>query len=175
MTRRIGIYSGTFDPIHEGHIAFGLETMRACGLDRVVLLPERNPRGKNGVSDIAERVARIREMILPSPPLEVHLLGSEQFTVKDTLPEVRRLLGDAELTLLVGSDVVHTFLHRWDQLEVLLTDVSLAIGIRVTQTREEVIDILQQVEKRHEMTIHYTIIETAYAELASSKLRSSAR
>ncbi|HEU5121705.1 MAG TPA: adenylyltransferase/cytidyltransferase family protein, partial [Candidatus Saccharimonadales bacterium] len=55
--RRIGIYSGTFDPVHYGHIAFAASAIRACNLDEVVFLPEPQPRYKAGVTDIAHRLA----------------------------------------------------------------------------------------------------------------------
>lgn len=171
MTRRIGVYSGTFDPLHEGHVAFSLGAIEACRLDKVILLPERNPRGKSGVGDFSKRVVEMGKMIVPFPALHVQTLKSERFTVQKTLPEVQRLFLNAELTLLVGSDVVHTFLYRWENLEMLLAQVSLAIGMRNTQTRDEVIDVLEQIENRYGRKVRYTIIDTAYSELASSDIR----
>ena len=49
---RIGIYAGTFDPVHAGHVAFALQSLEAAKLDRVYFLPERRPRGKRQVKNI---------------------------------------------------------------------------------------------------------------------------
>src|SRR5688500_13565413 len=117
MKHRIGIFPGTFDPVHQGHVAFCLEALRVCKLDEVLLLPERVPREKQNVADFSRRRSLLQDAVSARPALHVMVLNSDQFTVKETLPELQRKLGDAELTLLVGSDVVRTFLYRWEGLK----------------------------------------------------------
>lgn len=171
MQHSIGIYSGTFDPIHPGHIAFAEEAMRACCLDEVVFLPEQNPRGKNNVTDMIHRVALIQRATATIPGLRVMQLASERFTVRQTLPELRRIFSVSHLTFLVGSDVVRTFLYRWEGLDMLLGEVSFAIGLRANDSPEEMIDIMTQLSHDYNNPANYTLISTSEADLASSQLR----
>jgi nicotinate-nucleotide adenylyltransferase len=171
MKNSIGIYSGTFDPIHNGHIAFCLEAISTGGLDKVIILPEETPRAKHNVTDMAHRVAMLERAVRPFPQLEVMQLDLAQFCVGGTLPELQRRFPDAELTLLVGSDVVETFAYRWPGLEKLLAAMSLAIGLRDNDTAEEVADLIAQLEHEYSIAIRYKILPSPHEHLASSDVR----
>jgi len=171
MERRTGIYSGTFDPIHPGHIAFAEEAMRVCGLDEVIFVPEQKPRGKEYVTDILHRIALIERATEAIAGLQVMRLASEQFTVEQTLPELHKAFGDSNLTLLVGSDIARTFLYRWEGLDTLLADVSLAIGMRSNDSSDEITNIMSQLERDYCNLIDYTLISTQDADIASSQIR----
>lgn len=168
--RKVGIYPGTFDPVHDGHIALALEAINVCGLDEVVFLPERLPRGKNNVTDISDRVASLRKN-LTAGGLRVAELSSERFTVQATLPEILRMFAGSELSFLLGSDVVRTFTYRWEGLQTLLASVSLVIGMRGGDSPEEIAGIIDNLEKEYGMPITRTIIKTAHADKASSHIR----
>jgi nicotinate-nucleotide adenylyltransferase len=171
MKRRIGIYPGSFDPVHPGHIAFGLEAMRICELDEVIFLPEHVPRGKSGVTDMTHRVALLEHATAAMPALQVLTLETRQFTVRDTLPELRSVLNEADLTLLVGSDIVHTFAYRWNGLKILFGEVSLAIGIRSGDTPEEIVALMQGLIDDYSMPIHYSLVDTDYGHMSSTLVR----
>lgn len=167
---KVGIYPGTFDPLHQGHIAFAHEAMKACGLSEIVFLPERLPRGKHNVSNLEERITLLRDG-LPDKDLRVAQLASDRFTVGDTLPELLDMFAGAELTLLIGSDVARTLTYRWDGLPDLLASVSLVIGIRGDDTPEEMAAIITALEKDYDMPIVCTIVQTEHAGLASSQIK----
>ncbi len=171
MNRRIGIYSGTFDPIHQGHLDFSLAAAKECLLDTVVFLPEPHPREKSLVSPIKNRLERIKKEIKDNPVLSVLEPFSSQFTVRDTLPKLKDYFKGDTFTLLVGSDVVKTFMYRWDDLDVLLGDCSLAIGMRHGSSDDEIKDIITTLEKQYNLGINYTLIYTPNSHLASSTLK----
>lgn len=163
----VGIYSGTFDPVHNGHIAFCLEALKVCGLDKVWLLPEPKPRGKQHVSDFAHRKAMLQLAILGQPKLEIVTPQTNQFTIEQTLPELQRLAGTTELTMLIGSDVVRTLTYRWPGLSMLLGTVSFAIASRAGDTKEEIESILANLGH----PVRYQWITTPYSHAASSRAR----
>lgn len=171
MKHRIGIYSGAFDPIHKGHIAFALEAMRECGLDGIVLLPEAQPRDKPSVSPLAHRVDLINLAIADEHQLSVFIPSSKQFTVKQTLPELMSHFNDNTLTLLLGSDVLRTFAKSWDNLQVLLTNVHLAIGLRGHDTTAYVQKTVRDLEKEYGVPITYHIVEAPHKHVSSSAIR----
>jgi nicotinate-nucleotide adenylyltransferase len=173
MTRKIGVYPGTFDPVHAGHIAFSDETLKVCGLDEIIFLPDPSPRGKSDASHILQRVALLSEATAPIENLRVMHLGDETFTVHGTLPQLREQFGDCELTLLVGSDIVRTFLYRWEGLNVLLRQMPLAIGMRTGDSPDEMRAIIGGLEREHNISIPYELIDTQHANISSSQLKNS--
>ncbi|MCA9332160.1 adenylyltransferase/cytidyltransferase family protein, partial [Candidatus Saccharibacteria bacterium] len=47
--KKVGIYAGSFDPIHKGHIALAEQAIQQCGQDKVFFMVEPRPRRKQGV------------------------------------------------------------------------------------------------------------------------------
>lgn len=164
--KRIGIYPGTFDPVHAGHLAFAMHAIKACKLDRVVFLPEHTPRHKPAVTDVTHRNALLAVATRETPQLSVRALSSRQFTVHETLPEIRALYGDAKLTLLVGSDVARS-ISTWHNVDELLGELSLAVGVR---EGDDVTELLLTLRNRHKTAI--TPVHTSHAHVSSSVIRS---
>lgn len=133
---RIGIYAGTFDPVHTGHITFALQSVKAAQLDRVYFLPERRPRNKQAPTHFGHRVAMLKRAARPHAQFEVlDRLVDTNFTVKRTLGELRRIFEGDELVFLFGSDVLE-HLPEWPDAEQLLTSSELVIGLRAGDDRD---------------------------------------
>ena len=165
---RIGIFSGTFDPVHRGHIAFALAALKQAALDKVVLLPERSPRGKLGVSDFAHRVKMLRLAVRPHRKVSLLTLDEDRFTTEHTLPVLQKRFAGAELVLLLGSDVVRTFGFRWPQLDKLLTSVSLAISLRAGESEADMRLFLESLGK----PVRATIVAGPHAHVSATEVRS---
>src|ERR1035438_181672 len=89
--KRIGIYSGTFNPIHTGHITFALQATTEASLDKIYFLPERKPRNKAQVEHFAHRVAMIKQAIRPHPKFNILELTDPSFSVKASLPKLQAI------------------------------------------------------------------------------------
>jgi len=109
---RLGIFGGSFDPVHAGHLHAARAAMEAFRLDRVVFVPARHPPHKPGreLAGGADRLAMLRLAIEGEPRFRTHGLELERsgpsFTI-DTVRELPALLGEApdvELFLILGSD-----------------------------------------------------------------------
>jgi nicotinate-nucleotide adenylyltransferase len=169
----IGIFSGTFDPVHSGHIAFCRAAVQAATLEKVVLLPEAAPRGKSPVTSLAHRRAMLELATAADPHLEVLTLPDKRFSVARTLPRLQQLFAGHKLSLLVGSDVVQTFAHRWPGLETLLAEMELIIGLRAGDTASTVEGLLEAVQRAMpKLTLRYRLLDSPYAQAASSQIRS---
>ena len=163
--KRIGIYSGTFDPIHDGHMAFALESIKQGLVDHVVFLPEPKPRGKNNVTEIEVRLAGVVERIKSELSLSVELLPIDSFTTASTLPMIRDRYPDAEISLLIGSDVAKN-LASWPDIEQLKSTVNFIIGLRDDNDSSKLRSILTA------MNYRFAIITTDQPFASSSQLRS---
>jgi nicotinate-nucleotide adenylyltransferase len=126
---RVGIYAGTFNPVHAGHIAFALMALEQARLDAIYFLPERRPRHKQHVEHYGHRVAMIRQALRPHPKLEVLETDDVSFTVRRTHRRLRQEFDGAQLVYLMGSDVMRG-LHTWEHADALLHGTELVIGLR---------------------------------------------
>ena len=129
LQKRIGIYSGTFDPVHAGHMAFALQALEQAKLDRIYFLPERRPRHKPGVEHFAHRVAMLKQATLPYQQFYVLEAVDTAFTVKRTLPMLKQKFKRDQLVFLFGSDAV-TDLPNWPYAAQLLNASELVIAAR---------------------------------------------
>lgn len=129
QSRRIGIYAGTFDPVHSGHIAFALQSLQAAKLDQVYFLPERRPRAKQQVEHFGHRVAMLKRALKPHPQFDVLELVDVSFSVERTLSSLQKKFAGSELVFLFGSDLVPG-LADWPNADRFLESTELVIGIR---------------------------------------------
>jgi nicotinate-nucleotide adenylyltransferase len=113
----LGIYGGTFDPIHCGHLRTALEVKQAVGLDELRLIPSREPphRANPGATP-KQRLALLREALQDAEPgfridtRELERPGPSYMV--DTLASIRAEIGSEPLCLIVGLDAFQN-LHRW--------------------------------------------------------------
>jgi len=127
--RKVGIYSGSFDPIHLGHITFALQAIEQAGLDKVYFLPERAPQGKFIYEHFGHRVAMIKTSIKPHSKLALLELDNKTFSVNKTLPALERIFKNSKLVFLFGSDKV-AGLMDWPNASRLFDSSEIVIGLR---------------------------------------------
>lgn len=118
---RVGLFGGTFDPPHVGHLLAAVDAYEALGLDRLVFVPAGQQPLKVGQESAppADRMAMVESMIagdgrFGADPIEIERHGLS-FTV-DTLAAYRSRPEVSELFFLVGADVLASF-HRWREPE----------------------------------------------------------
>jgi nicotinate-nucleotide adenylyltransferase len=120
-SERIGVFGGTFDPVHVAHVVSAVEARRALSLDRVILVPAGDPWQKRGTvtAPAADRMAMVRAAVegiagLEVSPLEVEREGpSYTYQTLESLSEPGR-----QLFLIVGADVAAT-MSSWVGIERL--------------------------------------------------------
>ena len=104
----IGVFGGTFDPIHNAHLAVAQAAAEACGLERVLFIPAARPPHKPDavISTAADRVAMIELAIAGNDRFAVDRLELERdgpsYTV-DTL-EALHSRGDANVSLILSAE-----------------------------------------------------------------------
>ncbi|HEX2195566.1 MAG TPA: nicotinate-nucleotide adenylyltransferase [Actinomycetota bacterium] len=123
--RRLGVMGGTFDPIHNGHVAVATELLDAFDLDRVLFVPAGRPWQKEGYSAAEDRWMMTALVAATNPRFEASRMEIDRkgptYTV-DTLAILRDFHGpDAALFFIAGVDSVLTLgtWHRADGLAAL--------------------------------------------------------
>lgn len=167
--RHIGIYSGTFDPIHEGHIAFAKKACDICNLDKVVFLPEPQPRNKTNVTEIRHRIEIIKKVIKGDDSLDIAVVDSTRFTPGTTMSQLEELFPDTQFTFLFGSDVIKNL--NWPGIENLLSKSNLAIGLRHNDTKRSIITIVENLKRTYHVKFNYFVVKTEKSGVTSSHIR----
>jgi nicotinate-nucleotide adenylyltransferase len=131
--RRIGLFGGSFDPVHRAHVALAREALAALGLDEVRWLPTGQPWQKaRAITPAAQREALVRLAIAGEPRFVLDRTELERagpsYTL-DTVRELQQRWPAAEWTLLIGQDQ-YANLHTWNGWRELLQRVVLAVANR---------------------------------------------
>ncbi len=132
--RRIGLFGGTFDPPHLGHLVLAEWARVRLRLERVVFVPAGAPPHKRGrrLTPAAHRLAMTRLAVAGNAAFEVSELEARRrgpsFTV-DTLRELRGRFPDARFYLLMGADSLAEF-PGWHEPETIARLATLAVAAR---------------------------------------------
>jgi nicotinate-nucleotide adenylyltransferase len=132
--RRVGLFGGTFDPPHLGHLAIAEWAREHLRLDRVIFMPAGTPphKRRRDLSSAAARVAMSRLAVRGNrsftvSTLEVNRRGPS-FTV-DTLLTLKSRYPGARLYLLIGEDSLNDF-RTWHRPREIMRHSTLAVALR---------------------------------------------
>ena len=130
---RIGIFGGSFDPPHIGHIQAAKQAVEALRLDRLLMVPAHiAPHKQGSAADPQHRLTMLQIAARNAEGLEVSDLeiarGGVSYTV-GTVEAVRADYPQAEIFLLVGSDMFLSF-QNWKCADRILAQVKLAVLCR---------------------------------------------
>lgn len=131
---RIGLFGGSFDPPHFGHLALAEWARLELALDRVVFIPAGEPPHKRGEqrSSAVDRVAMTRLAVKDHPAFEVSTIEARRRGPSYTADTVRALATQwpgARLHLLMGADMFATF-ATWREPESIAAHCVLVVAIR---------------------------------------------
>jgi len=110
----IGVFGGTFDPVHVGHLAIANAALDELGLDRVYFVPaHRSPLKPDGpVASAEDRLAMLTAAIRDEPRFRVSSIELERSGPSFTVDTLESLREEGKLFLILGSDAYSDF-ERW--------------------------------------------------------------
>ena len=123
--RKIGLFGGSFNPIHQGHLLLAEQAHEALGLDKVVFIPARMPPHKNprSLAKGEERLRMTRLAVAGNPHFQVSAVEIRRkgpsYTVDTVKTFRKRFGGGAELYFLIGMDTVGE-LPTWKNIRELV-------------------------------------------------------
>jgi nicotinate-nucleotide adenylyltransferase len=169
MASRIGVFGGTFDPIHVGHLVAAANVRHALALERVLLVVANEPWQKSGqraITPAPERLAMVAASVsgheaLYADDREIRR-GGPSYTA-DTLAELTAAHRDAELFLVLGSDAVKG-LDTWERIEEVRRLATLVVVNRAGM-QAPFVDPSWRVEH----------VDIPNLEISSTQLRARAR
>ncbi len=128
---RLGIFGGTFDPIHVGHLAIAHAALESVPLDRILFVPaKRSPLKDRGpVASAADRLTMLEAAVGDEPRFSVSRAELERQGPSYTVETLERLAGEDQLYLILGSDAIADF-RRWKDPDRIARLATLAIAER---------------------------------------------
>lgn len=179
ITARIGIFGGTFDPIHIGHLRTAVEVLEQCELDHVRLIPcYQAPHRQTAIASMDQRCTMIHQAIHREARLVLDTrearLPSPSYTI-NTLVSLQTELPQARFYLIVGTDALQQF-TTWHQWEKILAYAHLLVVTR-TAPPVEISPLLRNYMTNSLKELHTLaagkifLLNIPLLEIASSQIR----
>jgi nicotinate-nucleotide adenylyltransferase len=128
---RTGVFGGTFDPVHVGHLAIALSALESVPLDRVLFVPARRSplKDRDPRASAEDRVAMLRAAIADEPRFGLSLAELDREGPSYTVDTLESLRSDGELFLILGSDALAD-LGRWRDPARIRELATLLVALR---------------------------------------------
>ena len=174
---RVGIYGGSFNPPHAGHVLAAKETVRNLDLQRLIVIPAYQAPHKQtlaGSPTAEQRLALTRLAFAEVPQAEVSdleiLREGVSYTV-DTLHTLRQQLPDDELILLMGTDMLLSF-STWRAPDEIAKLATLAVMHRQNEEETLAVQVRQTAAAiERDYGCRVLLAENESIEVSSTELR----
>lgn len=174
--KKYGIFGGSFNPIHYGHLMICEYIKEEMGLDNVIFIPTGNPPHKDLELSAEDRYEMVRLAISPNPDFEISDIETtrvkKSYTV-DTIRELKKIYKEEKLYFLIGLDSLFQ-LKTWMKIGDLSQEIEFVVALRPGYLdREEInkeIDFL-----RENFGTKINLINTPLYEISSTDLRDRIR
>ena len=140
---KIGVFGGTFDPVHVGHLAIAQAALETAGLDRVVFVPaKRSPLQDRGpYASEADRLAMLEAATKGEPRFAVSRIELERDGPSYTVDTLEALRGQGDLFLILGSDALAD-LAKWRSPERIRALAKILVARRPGAPEPKELDAL---------------------------------
>lgn len=177
--KRIGIFGGTFDPIHYGHLILADQARYEADLSSVIFVPTKSSPFKlnRETADAVQRYEMVSRAIKGNPYFTLSNVELEAEKVSytiHTLRKFRSMLGEkAELCFITGTDAF-LGIRYWSQSEELLRDYSFIVGSRPGYQETALDELIADLHRERECRIckvHMTEVDISSTDI-KAKLQS---
>lgn len=169
---RIGIFGGTFNPIHNGHINLVNKICEKILLDKILVIPTKTPPHKitSDLADDESRLEMCRLAFEDNPKAEISdyeiKQGGKSYTIL-TLQYLKNIYPNDELFLILGSDMLLTF-HEWKDYKEIL---ELATIVAASRNYEDFDKLKPYAENLKNQGGKYIIVDVEPYEISSTQIR----
>lgn len=165
--QKIGVFSGTFDPVHIGHVESCLVAIGALELESVVIFLEKKPHRKENVASFYDRANMLELAIQDYPKMRIVDIGSENITTKNTLEYFDNHFESSEYWYILGSDTL-SILEDWDDSDLLFERMNMCVVLRKNSDEKKVTKLIRHLKSKYRGT-KFTILPAVWSEVSSSK------
>lgn len=148
---RIGLYGGTFDPIHLGHLIVMENVINYMNLDRIIILPSSNPPHKKDkkITDVNTRVEMVSEAIRDNDKIILSTFESTDQVVRythDTIKYFTDSLKGHEIFYIMGEDSFMT-IDTWKNYKYILDSNIIVFSREGIDSESQLVEKVKKVRK----------------------------
>lgn len=175
-TRRIGLFGGTFDPIHYGHLVIAEEVRATLNLTEIVFIPTGQPPHKPGrtIAPAQHRVAMVELAIASNPRFSLSYIEVDRSGLSYTADTVRLLReqwgNDSALYYIIGWDMLEE-LHTWHNPQGIVEQLTHLVAVRRPGYGEEPEYSAVLEEQLPGITQRLIVVSAPQLEIAATDLR----
>jgi nicotinate-nucleotide adenylyltransferase len=155
---KVGVFGGTFDPIHLGHTKSALKTLQELNLSKILFIPAHIPPHKNCFNSAPtaspEQRSLMVELITEEHPLfecdKRELKRKKHSYTVDTLIELKQEFSDKSLCFIIGMDSLLSF-TRWHRYQDILKLCNLVVNTRPNYDLSQVNDETKLLLANHQV------------------------
>ena len=171
---RIGIYGGTFNPPHVGHIQAAVQAVTALELTKLLIIPDRIAPHKvmpENSPTPRQRLDMLRIAVEGEPRMEVSDLELNREGVSytyQTILQLKQQYPHAELVLFMGTDMFLSF-HTWKNPQIILENASLGVFYRGEKGEAAAIEAKRAEMEQQGAKIY--LVKNAVVNISSTQMR----
>ncbi|KXB72195.1 nicotinate-nucleotide adenylyltransferase [Peptoniphilus sp. DNF00840] len=174
--KKYGIFGGSFNPIHYGHLMICEYIKEEMGLDKVIFIPTGNPPHKDLEVSAKDRYEMVRLAISPNPDFEISDIETTRvkmsYTV-DTIRELKKIYREEKLYFLIGLDSIFQ-LKTWMKIGDLSKEIEFVVALRPGYINKD--EINREIDfLRENFGTKVNLINTPLYEISSTDLRDRIR
>jgi nicotinate-nucleotide adenylyltransferase len=172
---RVGVFGGTFDPVHHGHLILAEQAREQGSLDEVWFIPAPRPphKSETALTRFEQRVEMLHLALAGNPAFRVDEMEKARpgpsYTV-ETLSELRQRHPGHEFFLLIGSDTLAD-LPDWREPRRVLEQATLLVNVRPNSPLPDLARLRQQLSMPPEEPLRMQVLEAPLIDISSRELR----
>lgn len=170
--KKYGIFGGSFNPIHYGHLMICEYIKEEMGLDKVIFIPTGNPPHKDLGVSAEDRYEMVRLAISPNPDFEISDIETTRVNLSytvDTIRELKKIYKEEKLYFLIGLDSLFQ-LKTWKKIDDLSQEIEFVVALRPGYIDKE--EINREIDfLRENFGTRINLIKTPLYEISSTDLR----
>lgn len=173
--KKIGIFGGTFNPIHNTHVEMAKAALKEGGLDEVWVMPAKVPPHKLGMKIVADsyrfemvKLALAREKTLL--PSDYELVRDRVSYTSDTLISLKEDYPDDEFTLIIGGDSV-LYLEDWHEPQIIFDNADILYISRIGSESGKCLSHIDNVLKKRFTNVRMKEIRFSATSVSSTEIR----
>lgn len=166
---KIGIFSGTFDPIHIGHVEACVVALGALELDKIFVFVEKKPHRKQVVTDYKHRLKMTQLSFEDNKKVEVVDDGSKNVTVSSTLEYLKVYKLISKPWFIVGSDLLE-HIPDWHAADSLFDHFNICVVLRDKQQSKTIEAKIDSLAEQHQKT-EFRLLPAVWSPISSGKIK----
>ncbi len=175
LGKKIGIFGGTFDPIHIGHLILAQTALSECGLDEILFIPSGGSYMKENVLSKSHRLQMTKLAIEDNPDFKISTLETDKMGNSysyETLLFLTKTNPDWEYFFIIGADTLFS-IEYWKNPDQIMKCASLLVALRPGFDYDKIQNQIILLQNKYQAKIK--LLVSRNIEISSTDIRNRVR